>query len=96
MYKFEPTKSFYISRGFAKAKPLSNLRSPDQHEKILSKFLIDYLNRKTILERVDPKTTKHHNQKPIAKDDRRIDPSYTYRIGKQFRRKVRSSNSHYE
>jgi|JI6StandDraft_1071083.scaffolds.fasta_scaffold27907_7 hypothetical protein len=96
VYKYQPTKSFYITRGFAKVEPPSTKRSPDQHEKILSKFLIDYLNRKTVLERIDPKALRRNNHKQIVKDDRRIDPSFTYRVGKSFRRKVRSSNSHYE
>lgn len=99
VYKYQPTKSFYISRGFAKAEVFNHKRSPDQHEKILSKFLIDYLNRKTVLERIDPKARRrgnNHQNAVITKDERRIDPSFTYRIGKSFRRKTRSTNSHYE
>lgn len=82
VWRCEPSKSFFISRGFIKAPLPLQHRSPDQHEKIISKFLIDYLNRKNVLDRGDFRV-RQSLSKPIAKDDRRIDPSYTYRVGNE-------------
>lgn len=66
-----------------------------QHEKLLSNFLIHYLNRKTYRESSVEKV-KVKKKPEIVKHEMKIDPAYNYRLAKRIkeRRKRQEEERH--